>query len=120
MEKTTKLTKKEVVTMMLEDNAIKGNETYVNYLTHELELLNKKRATKGTKVNAEHEELMGIIKDELARVGRAVTISELQKESETLGEYSNQKLSAMFKKLVDSKEVTKIVDKKKSYFTIGE
>jgi len=120
MEKTTKLTKKDVISMMLEDNAIKGNEIYVNYLTHELELLNKKRATKDTKVNAEHEELMGIIKDELARVGKAVTISELQKESETLAEYSNQKLSAMFRKLVSNKEVTKIIDKKKSFFTIAE
>ena len=62
---------------------------------------------------------METIKAELTRIDRSVTITELQKESETLAEYSNQKLSAMLKKLVDNGEVTKIVDKKKSFFKVA-
>ena len=56
----------------------------------------------------------------LNEIGRSVTISELQKENAEMAEYSNQKLSAMLKKLVDNKQVTKMVDKKKSYFTTAE
>ena len=56
----------------------------------------------------------------LNEIGRSVTISELQKENAEMAEYSNQKLSAMLKKLVDNGKVTKVVDKKKSYFKVAE
>ena len=98
---------------------VKDNAELVAFVDHELELLDKKASAKSTKVNTEQVELMETIKTELERIGRGVTITELQKESETLAEYSNQKLSAMLKKLVDSKEVTKVVDKKKSYFKVA-
>lgn len=98
---------------------VEGNEELTNFIDHELELLSKKSNT-SSKVNEEHIQLMATIKQELAKIDRAVTISELQKESDILAEYSNQKLSAMFKKLVDSKEVIKEVDKKRSYFKLAE
>lgn len=98
---------------------VEGNEELTNFIDHELELLDKKSTSKSNKVNTEHTELMETIKNELARIDRAVTITELQKESETLADYSNQKLSAMLKKLVDNGVVTKVVDKKKSYFKIA-
>ena len=99
---------------------VKDNTELVAFIDHELELLDKKTSAKSTKVNTEQVELMDTIKNELSEIGRSVTITELQKESETLAEYSNQKLSAMLKKLVDNGEVTKVVDKKKSYFKIAE
>lgn len=95
------------------------NAELVAFIDHELELLDKKATSKSNKVSTEHTELMETIKNELARIDRAVTITELQKESETLADYSNQKLSAMLKKLVDNGVVTKVVDKKKSYFKIA-
>lgn len=99
---------------------VEGNEELTNFIDHELELLDKKATSKSSKVNTEHAELMETIKSELVRIGRSVTITELQKESEILADYSNQKLSAMLKKLVDARIVTKAVDKKKSYFSIAE
>ena len=96
---------------------VAGNEELVAFIDHELELLNKKASTKSTKVNDEQVALMEKIVNALNEIGRSVTISELQKENAEMAEYSNQKLSAMLKKLVDNKQVTKIVDKKKSYFT---
>ena len=53
------------------------------------------------------------------RWGKA-TVSDIEKNSEELAEYSNQKLSALVKQLVDNGEVTKTVDKKKSYFEVAE
>ena len=99
---------------------VAGNEELVAFVDHELELLDKKTSTKSTKVNEEQVALMEKIVNALNEIGRSVTISELQKENAEMAEYSNQKLSAMLKKLVDNKQVTKIVDKKKSYFTTAE
>ena len=99
---------------------VKGNAELVAFIDHELELLDKKTSAKSTKVNTEQVELMEKIVNALNEIGRSVTISELQKENAEMAEYSNQKLSAMLKKLVDNKQVTKMVDKKKSYFMVAE
>ena len=99
---------------------VAGNEELVAFVDHELELLDKKASTKSTKVNDEQIALMDKIINALNEIGKSVTISELQKENAEMAEYSNQKLSAMLKKLVDNKQVTKIIDKKKSYFTTAE
>ena len=99
---------------------VKENTELVAFIDHELELLDKKTNAKSTKVNTEQVELMGKIVDALNKIGRSVTISELQKENAEMAEYSNQKLSAMLKKLVDNKQVTKMIDKKKSYFMVAE
>ena len=99
---------------------VKENTELVAFIDHELELLDKKTSAKSTKVNTEQVELMDKIVNALNEIGRSVTISELQKENAEMAEYSNQKLSAMLKKLVDNKQVTKIIDKKKSYFMVAE
>ena len=99
---------------------VAGNEELVAFVDHELELLDKKASAKSTKVNDEQVALMEKIVNALNEIGRSVTISELQKENAEMAEYSNQKLSAMLKKLVDNKQVTKMVDKKKSYFMVAE
>ena len=113
-----KKTKKDLFLEVRE--VVAGNEELVAFIDHELELLNKKTSTKSTKVNDEQVALMEKIVNALNEIGRSVTISELQKENAEMAEYSNQKLSAMLKKLVDNKQVTKMVDKKKSYFTTAE
>ena len=113
-----KKTKKDLFLEVRE--VVAGNEELVAFVDHELELLNKKTSTKSTKVNDEQVALMEKIVNALNEIGRSVTISELQKENAEMAEYSNQKLSAMLKKLVDNKQVTKMVDKKKSYFMVAE
>ena len=115
---TNKKTKKDLFLEVRE--VVAGNPELVAFVDHELELLNKKASTKSTKVNDEQVALMEKIVNALNEIGRSVTISELQKENAEMAEYSNQKLSAMLKKLVDNKQVTKMVDKKKSYFMVAE
>ena len=113
-----KKTKREFIGEIRE--IVKENTELVEFIDHELELLDKKTSAKSTKVNTEQVELMGKIVNALNKIGRSVTISELQKENAEMAEYSNQKLSAMLKKLVDNKQVTKMIDKKKSYFMVAE
>ena len=48
-----------------------------------------------------------------------MTISEMQKNSEVLGALSNQKVSALARKLVEQGSVEKVAEKGKSYFTLA-
>ena len=48
-----------------------------------------------------------------------MTISEMQKASDKLAEYTNQKISAILRKMVEIGTVVKTVDKKKSYFSLA-
>lgn len=120
-----KLTKKDYfagLVNIVNDDARLTEETrkaYLDFIAHEVELLEKKSAKSGqTKTQKENVEILAKIKAALVEVGKAVTITELQAASADMAEYSNQKLSALLKKLVDSGEVTKVVDKKKSYFAV--
>ena len=104
---------------MLEDNK---KEQYLTFIDHELKLLDKKASSKSSSKNTEEQkELMTKIVNALQEIGEPVTISDLQKKNEEMATYSNQKLSAMLKKLVDNeKTVIKTVDKKKSFFSLAE
>ena len=114
-----KMTKKEYFGVLLE--MVNGNEDLTNFINHEIELLDKKASKSGqTKTQKENETIMERIVEVLGEIGKPVTITELQSANAEMGEFSNQKLSALLKKLVDSNQVVKTVDKKKSYFSLGE
>ena len=120
--KVKKATKKEMFRKLIELAQENERTDLIEFCEHEIDLLNKKASASGqTKTQAENEKIKIVIAEELTRIARAVTISELIKESESLGQYSNQKLSALLKQMVENdKTVTKIIDKKKSLFTIAE
>ena len=112
-----KMTKKEMFEMI---KGVCANDTrIVEFCDHEIELLTRK-ASKSTmtKTQKENEGIMEIIVNALKNLDKAVTITELQGVCAELADYSNQKISALLKKLVDSNQVVKTVDKKKSYFSI--
>ena len=119
--KVKKATKKEMFGRLIELAQENERTDLIEFCEREIDLLNKKASASGqSKTQAENEKIKVVIAEELTRIARAVTISELIKESENLGQYSNQKLSALLKQMVESGTVTKIVDKKKSLFTIAE
>ena len=122
MEK--KMTKKDwfaVLANVVEASEMENKTEALAFIAHEVELLEKKSAKSGTtKTQKENIEVMEKIKFALGEVGNAVTITELQAASAEMAEYSNQKLSALLKKLVDSGEVVKTTEKKKSYFSLAE
>lgn len=122
MEK--KMTKKEYFAVLAEvvaNSDMENKEGALAFIAHEVELLEKKSAKSGqTKTQKENAEILVKIKAELTEVGKAVTITELQAASAEMAQYSNQKLSALLKKLVESGEVVKTTEKKKSYFAVVE
>jgi HSP90 family molecular chaperone len=117
-----KMTKREyfaILRTMVEDAQPANLADMVAFIDHEVELLDKKSAKSGqTKTQKENVAVMEKIKTALASVDSPVTISELMKSSEDMAEYSNQKLSALLKKLVESGEVVRTEDKKKAFFSL--
>lgn len=117
-----KITKREVITMMLAEDTIKANVTYVNYLEHELELLNKKSAQpRKSKVNTENEGYRAIILEVLGSpdVTAPLSLAEIKAKVSDFAEFTPQKLSAIIKPLVDNGTVVKTTEKRISKFSLS-
>jgi len=112
MEK--KMTKVEMFNAIKE--VVANNEEMVAFIEHEIELLQKKSANKKpTKTQEENKSLKNEILSVLSDEG--MTVTEIQKKSEILGEVSNQKVSALLRQLVEVGAVEKTTEKKKSFFS---
>ena len=125
MEK--RLTKKDYFEMI--KGVCADRTDIVDFCNHEIELLSRKNSKSGaTKTQKENEIVANMLVEELAKIGKPITITDLMNTSETVKNYtlengnnlSNQKISAIFKQLVENQRIVKVVDKKKSYFSIGE
>ena len=125
MEK--RLTKKDYFEMIKEVCADRTD--IVDFCNHEIELLSRKSSKSvATKTQKENEIVANMLVEELAKIGKPITITDLMNTSEIIKGYklengnnlTNQKISAIFKQLVENQEIVKIVDKKKSYFSIEE
>ena len=118
-KKVTKREKFEMLKALVKDNAM-----LVEFIDHEIELLDKKKSQGNAKANEKMEQSVDLVYKALVVVGRAVTPSELIAETDLSalenesGVVSTQKVSAMLKKLVDSGKVEKFTDKKKTYFRV--
>ena len=114
-----KITKREIIKAMLEEQVVQANETYMGFLTHELELLDNKSANrKPTKNQADNVAFKRIILATMAEMDRAATVSEIQAEDSALGSLSNQRVSALIRQLVEEGKVIKSIDKKRTLFAL--
>lgn len=125
MEK--RLTKKDYFEMI--KGVCADRTDIINFCNHEIELLSRKNSKSGaTKTQKENGIVANMLVEELAKIGKPITITDLMNTSENVKNYTlengnnltNQKISAIFKQLVESNKIVKVVDKKKSYFSIGE
>ena len=115
-----KITKREVIGMMMKEEVVKANPTYVAYLENELALLNKKAQNKkATKTQEQNVGIKATILEVLATIGSG-TVTEIQNGNAELSALSNQKVSALVRQLVESGEVVRTTDKKKSIFSLAE
>ena len=115
-----KITKREVIGMMMNEEVVKANPTYVAYLENELALLDKKAQNKkATKIQEQNVGIKATILEVLATIGSG-TVTDIQNGNEELSALSNQKVSALVRQLVESGEVVKTTDKKKSIFSLAK
>lgn len=121
-----KTTKREYFEKLRE--IVADNEELVAFIDHELELLNKKNASgTQTKTQEENKKTAEMLVDELTKVGKSITITDLMNTSEVIKSYvlengnilTNQKISAIFKQLVEAGTLVKVTEKKKSYFSVA-
>lgn len=114
-----KITKREVINMMLAEEVVSANETYKAYLENELALLDKKSASKkATKTQTENIGIKETILDTIGSIGSG-TVSAIQSANEELATYSNQKISALIRQLVEEGKVVKSTEKKSSIFSLA-
>ena len=118
-KKVTKREKFEMLKALVKDNAM-----LVEFIDHEIELLDKKKSNGNAKANEKMDSQVNLVYNALVSVGRAVSASELIAETDLSalanesGVVSTQKVSALLKKLVDGGKIEKYIDKKKTYFRI--
>lgn len=91
-------------------------------LTAMREAIQNKRSTP-SKADREKQEQNEAIREQIVTIltseNRLVTIKEMQSINSDLAEFSNQKMSAMLKALVDGGRVVKTIDKKITYFSMA-
>lgn len=93
-----------------------GRTDLVEFVDHEVELLNKKNNApkKPTEKQLENEKLKDVI---LAEIGeKKMTITEMTDTISALKDLSNQRVSAIVKQLVEDNSLIRTVDKRKAYF----
>ena len=118
--KVTRKDNFEMVVAIVEDSDVENKMELVEFLKHQIELLDRKGSnSKPTKTQKENKAIKDKIILALKDIGKAVTISELNKYS-GLENYSNQKLSALANQLVVEDLIAKATIKKVSYFKANE
>lgn len=130
MTNTNKMTKKDffkLLASIVEKTEITENfdkdkkiET-LDFIRHEIELLNRKSSKPGKKKSAhikENEELMELIEIALELFGKPVTVTTMIKENSEMNKLSSQKLSALLKKMIEAGKVVRTVEKRVPYFSL--
>lgn len=115
---TEKMTKKDYFNQLLAIPEVAEKNDLVDFINHQIELLdnrNKKKDGTVTKTQLEHRELMDKILN-LMECDTGYTCGDLHKFLNDPNISAN-KVSAMLKKLVDSGEIEKTTEKRKSIFT---
>ena len=122
MEK--KLTKREKFEML--KALVKDNAMLVEFIDHEIELLDNKKSNGNKKANEKMATEVELVYNALVEVGKPVTASELiaakglTELANESGVVSTQKVSAMFKKLKEQGRAETFTAKKKTYYVAKE
>lgn len=115
-----KMTKKEMFTEILA--LVKDNKEMTEFIEHEIELLDKKKANGSKKAQANKDANLKLANElfvALKELDKPVTISEFQKESTSgVAILSNQKISSLLRTLIADGLVVRTEEKKKAYFSV--
>ena len=118
MEK--KITKRDMFNDIITIATELNRTVLVEFANHEIELLDK-RASRNTltKVQKANLELVEVIYNTLVELARPATIADIIAANDAFAELSNQKMSALLKKLVDTDRIVKVVENKKAFYSIA-
>ena len=117
-----KLTKRDRFEALLKMTEVQANPDMVEFINHEIELLAKKNAgdKKPTAKQMENDAVKQVILGAMTEnAGKLFTVTDLIKSVPELGDYSNQRVSALLRQMIEAGAVVKTVDKRKSYFSLA-
>lgn len=115
-----KITKRDMFNEVIAMAQALEREDIVAFAEREIALLDKKRDSKSKAemaVDTENARLMELVKATLVG-SEGKTVTDIMKSDEELGMLSNQKVSALVRKMIEAGVVVKSVDKKKSIFSL--
>lgn len=96
------------------------NAEIVEFCAHEIELLDNRKGHKGmTTTQKANIVLMDTILDGLFEMNKPVTVTELIKGYAPLTEYTNQKITALLRKMCEDNRVVKTIEKKKAFYAVA-
>ena len=115
-----KPTKRDHFNALLNIPAVAENDALVDFINHEIDLLNRKNSTekKPTATQVANEALKQEIVECMER-DRLYTISEMIKEFPCCADLSTPKVSAIIRLLKDEGIVVRTEDKRKAYFSLA-
>ena len=112
------MTKREMFNLIATVNA--DNEEIVEFCNREIELLDNRKASKTpTKTQKANEGIMDQIELDLREFEKPVTVTELIASGEGLENLTNQKVSALLRKMIDAGRVVKTIEGKKALFAVA-
>lgn len=111
------MTKKEMFANIA--TLLSDNDEVVEFCNHQIALLDSRKSAK-KKLTATQQANLDIkadIIDVLTKAEEALTVTEIQQD-ERLAGFSNQKISALLRQLIDEQVVVKTIEGKKAKFAI--
>lgn len=114
---TRKPTKRDNFTALLNLSEVKADPKLVEFITHEIDLLDRKNTVdkKPTKTQQENEVIKTTVLSAMES-DRLYSISEMLKEFPVCKDMSNQKLSSLVRQMMLNKQVERVEDKRKAFF----
>lgn len=119
MTKMKKPTKRDNFNALLSIPAVKENSALVDFINHEIELLEKKNSAdkKPTAQQTANDSIKVAILDNMVE-GVKYTITDIIKLVPECADLTNQRVSALVRQLKDEGKVERIEDKRKAYFVL--
>jgi hypothetical protein len=119
MTNAKKPTKRENFTALLNLAEVKANPLLVDFINHEIELLEKKNSAdkKPTAQQTANEAIKTAIVTAMVE-GVKYTITDLLKVVPECADLTNQRVSSLVRQLVDEGRVVRTEDKRKAYFSL--
>ena len=120
MANTKKLTKRDHYNALLALEEVKANPKLVEFIEHELELLDRKNSTekKPTAQQTANDGIKTAILDNMVE-GEKYTITDIIKTVPECADLTNQRVSALMRQLKEAELVVRTEDKRKAYFSLA-
>lgn len=120
MANTKKPTKRDHYNTLLALDEVKSNPKLVEFIEHELELLDRKNSTekKPTAQQTANDGIKTAILDNMVE-GEKYTITDIIKTVPECADLTNQRVSALMRQLKEAGLVVRTEDKRKAYFSLA-